>query len=782
MICIDIDQRNKMFSTLSRSFLKQSSSTFPVAGRQFRFFDQTISRFKGTSMHGIEPILKGDVLVSDISSYQANKMITSCLNSNSQTGFVLYEKLKGEHEIDSKTYRSLLIQAASFPGKTNEILKEINIKKVDINEKILSGLLVNMLSQKDTLKCIKIAKKIIEREGSLHSTDLTNVVEFLIKQKDYAKEALEIYQLSNESNGTIISYNKVILTAAKIKDFELVIYFYSEAKKNNCSVSESVTELILNEFLADNQFIQVYQLFEDGIISKTCKIYEILFSAIYKDNQLTNEEKIQFTKKHFDNFLKNKIPLSSNSTLLERILDIYMKQDTPELVKSFMKNLETYHFNVLPSMIYRISDKFGHIDDFCPLIISILDRVKNKGNPSVRSLVYQKIMNIYIEKSNIPKALCYFREMRFFNLSPTSLIYNQLITACCNHYLISDIIELKQCCEKDNLKLSRSIYSLIVSTFLEIHEEENIPTIMNDLENLNYRIDTTANINQILNNCIKEILPNENLAELPQRTSKTTEYIFTLLQDLIIQLYFSNFVNAKLTLDELYKISPNIPIFIHSTLIRFLGKNKSLNDCLSYIKKYQLKNSIHIEIIDSILNVNLFNKKFDQVISTFNSLSSLQITPTINTYNYMILALFETKNFDRIKQIQDDFFKLNHFSPLNHSIFKNFVKIYCSIDDLQSAKEIINFALSKNLFPELAFEILISKYSSNKQYNEAAELLRSAPEITLRLIRPLLYDIHENSQLRSKFLYILKSKKVPPSDIALCFPTSLHASFFLKDY
>ena len=710
-----------------------------------------ISLKKGYQNH-IKGILENEIHPKEIENHDANELVFFCAKAKYPRDVVLsfYKKIQQYHKLKPGTYNRILTFYAKDKEFVNEILKDIAKEKVETGPLLLNGILMAISQSNNVSKAIKIADRILSLENSIKPGSTSVLISLLFRNGE--KDKAFYYLDKSNTNYEFLRYDEIIKSCIEGNQYECINEIIKlSINSNSNKLNGTLFVDIIDIYSINGRSDLIIDLIDITKLSElTCFVYDHILRVlllnvesnrknntfISKDNDnittdndnnnnntnttnnnnilLSINDTINIGNLLFKYFIENEVELNQKSTLIERFLDIFMlnynnnNNSSLENVKEFLKNINSYHFDVHPSIIYRISDKYSKYNDILPIISSLLEDVRKIGSPAVRSLVYSKLISFSCENTNIKNnnekmniIKNYINEMIDTYVIPNNVIFQYIISYCIDNDNINDILYFKKKSEECKIILSRPIYTMIIDSFVKYHKEEYIPKLLEEINNHGHRLDIGKYVSNELNNFIKSL-----------STTNSKESYYNNLQDFFLNCYKGNFNDAEKSIENCIKNNNllNIPDFIHATLIRFYGKNRKLDEAFNWYEKY-FTDSNSIEIYESLINAFSYNHKTNQVLQIMDIIQRKDLIPTEEIFNDIFYCLSNTiknnnnNNNDENSENNDLYFEFDvdeediknliedmkryNLKP-NNNILYNAVKVLIAMNEEDIALEILN--------------------------------------------------------------------------------------------
>lgn len=743
----------------------------------------------------VEPVLNGKLDVADLSSKEANQLIwASSKGDKSGRSFQLYDRIKGVHPIYPLSFRYLFISSSHFPQRTPELLKDLRASGLDTTDLVLGGLLVAMCNQAHTERALKIFERMRANSGAVAWFESSVLIAHLIDAGRGA-EARAVYERCGADYDKMLYY-KFLQAAIAHKDFALAHYFYQAMGAHHVRLEGRVVESMLSAGVAAQQYEQVYHMAQDILASPAASapVYEILFRALLKDPALDAPTKVARALEYFERFVGDRIPLTPQSTLLERVLDILAESEDLPQVRAFLDALHSHHYTVPSSMVYRIAEKFEGHDELVPLIVRLLDATKATGTPAVRALVYYKMIALHVGRGQMGRALSVCREMGHVGLVPNTMTYTQLLSVATSRERgdVDLAWAIKGMSARERVPLTRPLYNALVDVALAHHREELLPALWEEMQAKQMRLAAGPHLEALVNAIlVGELLGPQGLGEPtadhpPRRTNEQSEQWYGQLKEFFLLLVQGQQAEARALLTPTH-LGP-LPSLL-AAYLRFVGKTtlasssssssptETSDDELFVGKEAQLE---HPLVVEAQLEVAAYHQRASLVETYWAQLMALQEgAPSVWAYENVLVSRVQAQQSGAqigplVEEMKAQGWRLSARAQ---------TAVVQAYGHHQQWAEARAFLAQQDDPPAEAVGALVDAYCQQGQRDEALTFLLDGPHslVTGEMLRPLVqaYGAEEDRTLLRAVLEQLREAKVSLSELAHAFPSSSEARAFL---
>ena len=741
----------------------------------------------------VDPVLRGKLDVSDLSSKEANQLIwASSKGDKSGRSFQLFDRIKTVHPIYPLSFRYLFISSSHCPERTPELLKELRASGLETTDLVLGGLLVAMCNQGHTDRAIRIFERMLANSGSVAWFESSVLITHLI-ECDRGGEARSLYERCGAEYEKMLYY-KFLHASIAHKDFELASYWYTAMRTHHVRLEGRVLESMLSAGVAAQQYDQVYTMMDQVLDSPAASaaIYEILFRALLKDPQWDTEEKVSRALDYFQRFVSSQVTLTPQSTLLERVLDILASSEQTQHVRTFLHTLHSHHYTVPSAMVYRIAEKFEEQEELTDLIIPLLEDTKSQGTPAVRSLVYYKMIALYVKRGALSHALRTCREMAYVGLLPNTMIYTQLFAGAVQARRVEEAWAMKAMSSKERATLTRPMYNSLVDVAVSEQREELIPALWEEMQAKQVRLDGGPYLEEQLNRIlVEEVLPHDLVAASPpRRTNEWTEDIYGQLKDFFLLLIQGHFDEAHSLLNSLQNsshVSSSLPS-LQAALVRFTGKTSaspsSSSSSSSTVPTPEADTKYAPELVEAYMDVALHQGQGESVEAWWEILRTQHVdhSPSLHAYTLLVRSRVASgSSWESVASIHEQVReRALSWSPAYVQAMSQAYGHHQRWDDAHAFLQQAPGGPSAHPY---AVASLMTAYVAQ---GEAARGVRSLVGegssilVTSEILRPLIQAYQEQGEeaLRG-LIQELKEAQVPLSEIAGAFPSSVEARAFL---
>lgn len=778
-----------MLSGRSHCFLKFWNARYYVSITSFKYKDTDYSQ------------LRIDVLNSRqnpkfIETERAVRIIEHGLEGPLKETLEIFSKFK-ERSFPTQLYRQLILRSQHSPSVLSQIMKIIHDNEISRDNDILGALLINNL--KDTNEAIKILNEMLETNKEVPPLEGRLLIEKLI-QEDKIETAIEIYKQiikpieSKRKTIKTLDYYELIKTTGKnfYNKEPLYLFWYQELKRLNIPISGIISTQLL-QICKQLSRSQDFYFFLDEIDHRQIPMitdhYAILFDVIHNDTNLTESKQFSLLQKYFEKLLSdlsnpqnslirkdehwNSIFLLLQSNLAY-FLNYFAKTKDATFLDNYLHKISSLKDIEIPNFVfshcYETFWNGNHENIKLSLIRLLLVNNRLPKDDSVKLYNYHQLLCIY--ENNFIVCFRFYRRLLSLKLQPNIFIYSQLILTSCKSGEIQSVLDLLHSAHQHFL-FTRSFYCNLIDVFIDLHHEDKIPGILNYIPNPD-SIFIQPKTKQKIETSIQEISDFHPFSVEYQK-------VFEILESFMIQLMKNNseeLLTSIETLESLFlQMDLHIPTFIHCSIIRFIGKNHSLEQADEYFqRKISKKNILHY---DAIIDCLFFHAKYHDILSIFNDLLNSNLIPSVSIFNHVFHSLYQNNQTSLVSEIV---FKMQNLNVLfNSDTISILTSIYCDLNELELAEHLITSNIHNHYISESTLALLIEKLVNNSKIGKAFLLAKSLPDLSLPIIRPILRNIYSTSNvLQVRFFGVLKRNNVPNSDIILCFDTENEGKDFIS--
>jgi len=639
-------------------------------------------------------------------------------------------------------------------------------------------------------------------------------------------EARSLYERCGAEYDKLLYY-KFLQAAVAHKDFALARYFYQAMGEHHVRLEGRVVESMLSAGVAAQQYQEVYDMAEPILSTPAASapVYEILFRALLKDPGLTIGEKVDRALAYFERFVNDRVALTPQSTLLERVLDILAESEDLVQVRAFLQALHAHHYTVPSSTVYRIADKFEGQPDLTPLILRLLEGAKSTGTPAVRSLVYYKIIGLWAQQGQVTQALRVCREMAYAGLTPNTMVYTQMIAAAGQARDVEGAWAVLTWSGRDRVTLTRPLYNTLVDVALVEHREELLPALWEDMQAKQIRLDGGPHLEDLINRILLDELlssspsssssspshgPSDSSvspADPPRRTSEQSEAWYGRIKEFFLCLVQGQKDEAHALLTQWEPVE-RTPPSLHAAWIRFTGKSSQATSPPVQVEEKEEQEALRWGpgVMEAHVEVAAHHQLYERVEGWWQRLASHfpSHTPSLWAYESVLEARVHAhRPLEQIESLMEALLLKGSESASaegegegesqgkkkkSHLSSRARVALIRAYVDHQQWKKAHSFLAEQEHAPPTAVGVLVEAYCQQGEREKALEYVVSEvphDRLTVEMIRPWV-QAHSSSHeaeaeaLRRGLDRLREEAHVPPSELAAAFPSPTEARAFLR--